>query len=203
MSSKFASYEMENNLREEGRAFIAGMDEVGRGALAGPMVVAVAVLPTGCDLKLCDSKLLSRRQRNVLALQLLDQASGFGVGSVSAPEIDQLGLSKALELAATRALEHLDSPLSVLIIDGKQNIFDEDFVLSRVKADRDIACVAAASILAKVYRDEIMVGMADSFPEYGFDKHVGYGTARHIDAISRSGLTNIHRRSFKLKVSRP
>ncbi len=196
-----ASYETEYILHNQGRAIVAGMDEVGRGALAGPLVVAVVILPQGCDLILRDSKLLSRRQRNVLALQLLAQASGFGVGSVSAQEIDQLGLSQALELAATRALEHLSTPLSVLIVDGKQNILGEDFVIARVKADRDVACVAAASIIAKVYRDEIMIGQAAVYPEYGFDSHVGYGTARHIDAISRKGLTGIHRRSFKVKVS--
>lgn len=193
-----ASYETEYN---EGHTFVAGMDEVGRGALAGPLVVAVVILPVECDLSLKDSKLLSKRQRNQIAQQLLDQASSFGLGSVSATEIDQLGLSPALGLAASRALVHLDSPISVLIVDGNHNVLGEDFVMTRVKADRDVACVAAASIIAKVYRDEIMVGMSSNYPEYGFDSHVGYGTARHLDAISRSGLTGIHRRSFKVKVS--
>lgn len=196
-----ASYETEYNLHNQGRTFVAGMDEVGRGALAGPLVVAVIILPVECDLSLKDSKLLSKRQRNLIAQQLLDQASSFGLGSVSATEIDQLGLSPALGLAASRALVHLDSPISVLIVDGNHNIIGEDFVMTRIKADRDVACVAAASIIAKVYRDEIMAGMSAVYPEYGFDSHVGYGTARHLDAISRSGLTDIHRRSFKVKVS--
>lgn len=192
-----ASYEMETELCRAGSGLVAGVDEVGRGALAGPLVSAAVILPSGCDLTLRDSKKLSKKQRAALFYQILESCDDFGIGLASQTEIDTYGLSLALRMSFVRALEMLDMPFSAVILDGKHNAIGEDFVICQTKADESVACVAAASILAKVFRDELMHGQAEQFPAYGFDAHVGYGTKRHLDAISKHGPSPLQRLSFR------
>lgn len=193
-----ASYETEIDLRAQGHSVVAGVDEVGRGALAGPLVSAAVILPANCELSLRDSKKLSPSRRAALFYQILESCDDFGIGLSSQTEIDAYGLSLALRMSLVRALEMLDRPFSAVILDGTHNAIGEDFVVCRPKADENCACVAAASILAKVYRDELMRGQADQFPAYGFDAHVGYGTRRHLDAISKHGPSPLQRLSFRI-----
>lgn len=187
---------------------IIGIDEVGRGCWAGPLVAAAVALPSVIPpditaLGLHDSKKLSGRQRQVIDAGLRALKVPTGLGWVSANEIDQLGLTRAVGLAMRRAYEQL--PLNVrqksprLIIDGSFNYLP-DIANSRavVRADGSEAAVSAASIVAKVARDEWMrTKAADEYPVYGFEKHVGYGTPQHSKALREYGVCNLHRRSFK------
>ncbi|AHB42678.1 Ribonuclease [Candidatus Saccharibacteria bacterium RAAC3_TM7_1] len=181
---------------------ILGIDEVGRGPWAGPLVVGAVVL--GCDIDgLTDSKKLSAKRRTELALEIREKAAGVGLGWVRADEIDTLGLSQALALACQRAVQAVDT-LGVayheIILDGTVNFLKDTpkgrYVTTLKKADLLIAAVSAASIVAKVARDEYMVQQAELYPDYGFASHVGYGTAIHRAAIEKYGVTPLHRLSF-------
>ncbi len=195
----WAGYEYEEMARSQGLKFITGADEVGRGCLAGPMVVGMAVLQDECGLQVADSKLLSAKKRAVLADLIKQQAHAWSIGRVECTEIDELGLSTALRLAYQRALDNLGVQPDRLVIDGPHRILDHDFIEPIVKADQQIACVAAASILAKVERDTWMQTQADVYPQYGFATNVGYGSAQHLAALREHGPSPLHRRSFKVK----
>jgi ribonuclease HII len=188
---------MENKLRRDGKVLICGIDEVGRGCLAGPLVAAAVVLPEGCRMRLHDSKLLNREARELLAPRIQDKAIGYGLGWVSNTEIDEMGMTWAVTLAYERALEELDADVSSIIIDGNYNyLADYDIAETLVKADQKVACVAAASIIAKVARDNYMYEFCKRYPEYCWDSNVGYATRKHRDAIAEYGLTDLHRQSF-------
>ncbi len=181
---------------------IVGIDEVGRGPWAGPLVVGAVVLPDGFDLPgLTDSKKLSAKRRDVLAAQIKERASGWGLGWVHAAELDAVGLSKALRLATIRAMEAITVPYHEIIIDGTINFLQETgkgaYVTTLPKADALIPAVSAASIVAKVARDAYMAGLDVEYPGYGFGSHVGYGTAKHRQALDTLGITPQHRKSFK------
>jgi ribonuclease HII len=195
----WASYDYEIAARGKGLRLIAGADEVGRGCLAGPLMVGVVVLSEGCELQVADSKLLSAKKRAVLTGLIKQQAVGWSLGRVEHTEIDELGLSAAIKLAYERALDGLGIEPDRLVIDGPQRIIDQDFVEPIVKADQKVACVAAASIIAKVARDEWMQQQADAYPHYGFASNVGYGSPQHLAALKEYGPSPIHRRSFKVK----
>jgi ribonuclease HII len=195
----WASYKYENDLRAAGRKLIAGADEVGRGCLAGPLLVGMVVLPEGCELQLADSKLLSAKKREVLAEQIKAKAIAWSLGRVEHSEIDELGLSVAIKLAYRRALDSLGLVPDKLVIDGPHRILEASFVEPRIKADRDVACVAAGSIIAKVARDEWMHAQAEAYPQYGFATNVGYGSKAHLLALREHGPSPIHRLSFKVK----
>lgn len=174
-----------------------GIDEVGRGPLAGPVVVAAVIL--GCEVPdgLDDSKKLSPKKRACLATEIKKTATAIGIGWVSASNIDQFGISKALKLATTKAVAQIKAPHDQIIIDGQINFLpDNPKVVTMIKADGRIKPVSAASIVAKVARDEYMKRLAAIFPEYGFDKHSGYGTATHLAAIKKHGPSPVHRFSF-------
>ncbi len=185
---------------------ILGIDEVGRGPLAGPLVVGAVILPSEeqdwfSDLK--DSKKLTTKKRESLSKLILEN-SATGLGWVPANELDNLGISKALELATRRAVKSVQSlhaPFSEIIIDGKINFLHgtplEKYTTTCIKADDKIREVSAASIIAKVARDNYMIELATKYPEYKFDKHVGYGTKSHVAAIFKYGLTEEHRKSFE------
>jgi ribonuclease HII len=179
---------------------IVGIDEVGRGPWAGPLVMAAVVLGETTIGGLTDSKKLTKKRRQELAEQIQESAAAYGIGWVEAAELDQIGLSAALTLACRRALEQIDVPYHEIIIDGTVNFLRDTgkgkYVTTMKKADLLIASVSAASILAKVARDDFMATLDESFPEYGFSSHVGYGTAKHKSAVERHGLTPQHRRSF-------
>lgn len=195
----WANYEYEDALRAAGYKLIAGADEVGRGCLAGPLLVGMVVLPAGCKLQLADSKLLSAKRREVLAKQIKAEAIAWSLGRVEHDEIDELGLSVAIKLAYQRALDGLGLAPDKLVIDGPHRIIDLDFVEPIVKADQKIACVAAGSIIAKVARDEWMYAQAELYPQYGFATNVGYGSKAHLAALREHGPSPIHRTSFKVK----
>lgn len=176
---------------------IVGLDEVGRGCWAGPLVAGAVILGEPIA-GLKDSKKLSRTQREKLDAEIRVSALGFGLGWVSPEELDRVGLTEAVRLAMQRALAEVKAVYDEIIIDGNLNFFaDDSRSRAVIGADNSVPEVSAASIIAKVARDRYMAEMALCFPGYGFDKHVGYGTAAHQLALQANGLTELHRRSFK------
>ncbi len=179
---------------------ILGIDEVGRGPWAGPLVVGAVVLGNAQIDGLTDSKKLSKKKRDALDVLIREQASGYGLGWVEAKEIDEIGLGPALRLATIRAVEQVKAPYHEIIIDGTINFLSETskgaFVTTLAKADLLIQSVSAASIIAKVARDNYMALQDTIYPGYGFTSHVGYGTAAHRYAIDTLGVTPLHRLSF-------
>lgn len=195
----WANYDYEIAARANGLKLIAGADEVGRGCLAGPLVVGMVVLPVGCELQVADSKLLSAKKRALLAEKIRDEAEAYSLGRVEHNEIDELGLSAAITMAYARALGNLNAVPDRLVVDGPHRILDRDFVEPMIKADQKVACVAAASIIAKVARDEWMQDQDALYPDYGFATNVGYGSAQHLAALKQYGPSPIHRLSFEVK----
>lgn len=179
---------------------IMGIDEVGRGPWAGPLVVGAVVLGSAKIEGLIDSKKLSKRRREELYDEIVSRAACYALGWVHADEIDRIGLSAALTLATKRAVEQISVPYHEIIIDGTVNFLQNTnkgpHVTLMKKADVLISAVSAASIVAKVARDNYMIRMDELYPVYGFQSHVGYGTARHREAIRLHGVTPIHRLSF-------
>ena len=175
---------------------ILGIDEVGRGAWAGPLVVGAVVLG-GAEIDgLTDSKKLTSKKRSTLAKQIKEQAA-IGLGWVSAETIDRIGLSKALNMAARLAVKDIDAKYSEIIIDGTVNLLENEKVTTLKQADLLIPSVSAASIIAKVARDYYMSEVIHKeYPDYSFDKHVGYGTAAHLAALQLHGASEVHRLSF-------
>lgn len=186
--------------RAAGFLSIAGVDEAGRGALAGPLVAAAVVLPEGADrlpelAGLNDSKVLAASARERLAAALQDCAAAIGVGAVEADEIDELGLSAANRIAMERAVWALPCVADALLIDAFT--LDSDLPQHGI-IDGDALClsIAAASVIAKVTRDRIMVEAHRRDKRYGFDRHKGYGAPSHLDALRRHGPCGLHRRCF-------
>ena len=179
---------------------ILGIDEVGRGPWAGPLVVGAVVLGGATIEGLTDSKKLSKKRRAELDIIIRKQATGIGLGWVSSNEIDEIGLSAALVLATKRAVEQVNVPYHEIVIDGTVNFLKEtskgQYVTTMKKADLLVPSVSAASIVAKVARDNYMTDQDKAYPGYGFKNHVGYGTAAHILAIDKLGVTPLHRLSF-------
>jgi ribonuclease HII len=175
---------------------IVGIDEVGRGAWAGPVVVG-AVLLGGASIEgLTDSKLLTRVQRERLSLEIRQKAKAVGLGWVSAKQLDAIGLSEALKLASRRALVHIRGEYTEIVIDGTIRLIDDSRVTLMKKADLLVPSVSAASIVAKVARDNYMHHVDSIFEGYRFRSHVGYGTTAHRKAIKEYGITPLHRLSF-------
>ncbi|OGL22051.1 ribonuclease HII [Candidatus Saccharibacteria bacterium RIFCSPHIGHO2_01_FULL_45_15] len=179
---------------------ILGIDEVGRGPWAGPLVIGAVVLGGAQIEGLTDSKKLSKKRREQLNILIRDQAAGYGLGWVSAAEIDQIGLSESLRLATRRAVEQIKVSYHEIIIDGTINFLDGtskgQYVTTMKKADLLVPSASAASIIAKVARDSYMAEQDDAYPGYKFSSHVGYGTAVHRAAIDKLGVTPLHRLSF-------
>ncbi|KZC93851.1 MULTISPECIES: ribonuclease HII [Clavibacter] len=201
--------DLERELLRAGSALVIGCDEVGRGALAGPVAVGMAAVgydagafPVG----LRDSKMLSEKRREALHPLVSAWVRHSAVGMASAEEVDSLGITACLGLAGRRALvelHHLGVPLldSVVLLDGSHDWLTPALahpvpVRLRVKADRDCASVSAASVLAKVHRDRLMAAWHDESPEYGWAGNKGYGSPAHLDAIRASGASPIHRRTW-------
>ena len=181
------------------KTMIVGIDEVGRGPWAGPLVVGAVVL--GCEIEgLTDSKKLAKKRREALNAEILDKAASVGLGWVHADELDELGISVSLTEATKRALRQINVPFHEIIIDGTVNLLSgttlSQYVTTMKKADLLVPSVSAASIVAKVARDAFMAEQAAHYPEYGFVAHVGYGTAAHRAAIDTHGVTPLHRLSF-------
>lgn len=184
----------------EGFRFIAGVDEVGRGCLAGPVVAAACILDLAKPLPrgLNDSKKLTAKRRGEIAEQLkADYACVFAVGQVEAEEIDRINILEATRKAMRIAIEKLNPRADFLLIDAVQ-LKDVAFPQKAIiKGDSISASIAAASILAKTYRDALMTGYDREFPHYGFASHVGYGTAVHLEALRSHGPCQLHRKTFR------
>jgi ribonuclease HII len=174
-----------------------GIDEVGRGCWAGPLVAGAVALKAPIP-GLKDSKKLSKSQRDKLAVVIHAEALAVGIGWVSAGELDAVGLTEAVRLAMERALQQIEIAYDEVIIDGNINYFPDN-VKARaiIKADDTVPAVSAASIVAKVARDNYMSELGAPYDRYGFEKHVGYGTALHLERLKLHGISDIHRRSFK------
>ena len=195
-------WEIENGLYDQGVPSICGVDEAGRGPLAEPVCAAAVVLPRGLVIPgLADSKKLSEKQRERLFDEIRAQAVTYGVAFATVEEIEERNILQATFLAMDRAMRQLEPLPALALIDGNRSA---DFfpVESRciVKGDAKCASVAAASILAKVTRDRYMREMAEQYPMYGFERHKGYGTAAHREALLRYGPCEIHRKSFLKKM---
>jgi ribonuclease HII len=174
-----------------------GIDEVGRGCWAGPLVAGAVILTTPI-VGLKDSKKLMKKQREKLAAEIQINALAVGLGWVSPAEIDDIGLTASVRLAMGRALEKITTKYDEIIIDGSFNFLSGDPRSKAViKADDSIAAVSAASIVAKVARDQWMHEASATFPGYGFDQHVGYGTKLHLEKLKVHGICSLHRLSYK------
>ena len=201
-----ATLRLEKELFRRGFRLVAGVDEVGRGSLFGPVAAAAVILPPEWLLRrppswagaIDDSKLLSPARRAELAVSILREASGVGVGLASAAEIDSLNIYRATHLAMVRAVENLPALPDMLLVDG--------FPIKDVKyrqmgipqGDQKSRSIAAASIVAKVFRDGLMRVFAGLYEGYGLDRNKGYGTEEHIRSLKDKGPTGLHRTSFKL-----
>ncbi len=188
----------EKHYRRGGFRLIAGVDEAGRGALAGPVVAAAVILPEEFNHPdLDDSKVLSPEKREELYAVIIEEAVSYAVASASSEEIDQYGILRATLLAMTRALEALDPSPQLALIDGQFTTPWRGLQKAVIDGDARCLSVAAASILAKVTRDRFMEEADQEFPEYGFFQHKGYATRRHLEALRQYGPCPIHRRSFR------
>ncbi len=188
------------NLMPEGGKYICGVDEVGRGPLAGPVVCAAVIMPTapiidGVD----DSKKLSAKRRGQLSAEILKNAIDCRICLIEPQIIDEINILEATKLCMKNAVEGLEVTPDLCITDGNMTLDVALPQLSIIKGDAKSYAIGAASIVAKVYRDGLMQEYAALYPEYGFDANVGYGTAAHIEAIKKYGLTPVHRRSFTKK----
>ena len=186
--------------RRNGAQTIVGVDEVGRGPLAGPIVTAAVALPLdrrpAWIAELRDSKQLSPLQRERLAPKIRDGAIQWAIGWVQAAELDRLGMTSALRLACRRAVEQLDAPPDMVLADGRDDLRLPIPTEMVVKGDAKVASIAAASIIAKTARDAWMIELDARFPGYGFARHKGYGTAEHLRALAERGPCSEHRQSF-------
>lgn len=193
-------WEIENSLYSNGVKVICGVDEAGRGPLAGPVCAAAVILPSGLEIPgLTDSKKLTDKKRRELFPIIKEQAIAYGVGLASHEEVDEINILQATYLAMERALAQLTVKPDIALIDGNRA---KDFglpVRTVVKGDSLSMNIAAASILAKVTRDDLMLEMAKEYPEYSFEVHKGYGTKAHYEALRQHGASPIHRKTFLKK----
>ena len=198
--SQINMWEIEESCRAQGFGLICGVDEAGRGPLAGPVCAAAVILPHGLEIPgLTDSKKLSDKKRRELFPIIQQEAIAYGIGLASREEIDEINILQATFLAMERALAALSVRPELALIDGNR---EKDFglpVKTVVKGDSLSMNIAAASILAKVTRDDLMLELAKEYPQYGFDIHKGYGTRAHYDALREYGPCPIHRTTFLRK----
>lgn len=195
--TNFAPVTVEQSYWDHGQ-LVVGIDEVGRGALAGPVSVGAVVLALNTPIDgVHDSKMLSPATRARLSDQIFAHAAAVAIGDASADEVDMLGLTGALRLAGERALELLTLPYVAVLLDGRHNFLQAKTPTTMIeKGDQRSQSIAAASIVAKVHRDRLMVDAARAFPRYGFADHKGYGSKAHRDAIATFGVCPLHRRTF-------
>lgn len=195
------TFDEEARLWQAGYCHVAGVDEVGRGALAGPVVAAAVIVPPQSDQQgiwgvVNDSKRLTPQRRHSLATELQQAALAWGIGAIDAAQIDRIGIGPATRLAMVAAITALSPSADYLLIDWVRLPLCPIAQASFAKADQRIVSVAAASILAKVHRDQLLIAMHDRYPHYGFAQHKGYGTATHLAAIRDNGPCIEHRHSF-------
>ena len=196
--NKISLFEFDKDFYNKGLSFVSGIDEAGRGPLAGPVVAAAVILPKDIFIDgVNDSKKLTEKKRNVLFEEIKQKAFSYGIGIVDAKTIDEINILQATFLAMKKALEQLSVTPDLLLIDGNHIIpnlkYNQQAIVS---GDAKSACIACASILAKVTRDNMMLEYAKKYPQYNFEKHKGYGTKAHIEAIEKFGPCPIHRMTF-------
>ena len=192
---------IENEIYDSGVTLLCGVDEAGRGPLAGPVYAAAVMLPRGCEIPgLNDSKKLTEKRREALFDTICEKALSFGVAMAGVEEIEERNILGATFLAMNRAIAQLSPRPELALIDGNRNTGITVPSRCIVKGDARCADIAAASILAKVSRDRYMLEMAERWPEYGFEQHKGYGTALHYERLRRYGPSPIHRPSFLRKM---
>ena len=190
--------EKEEELRKNGFKYICGIDEAGRGPLAGPVVIASVIMPADSMIEgVNDSKKISEKKREKIYEQILEEAISYGVAIIGQDEIDEINILNATKKGLTVSLQELSQKPDLILVDALNGIDTLGIPYdSIIKGDAKCYSIAAASIIAKVTRDRIMREWDKVYPEYGFEKHKGYGTAAHIAAIREHGLCPIHRRSF-------
>lgn len=194
----YSTFSLEQSLLERGYSLIAGIDEAGRGCLAGPVVAAVVVVSNKDQYipGVWDSKIMTLKRREDVYDELCETVEAFGIGSADAGEIDELGIGEAASLAMRRAYGRLEVRPEIVFVDGAR-VKSPNFSGYKVKfGDSKHYVISAASVIAKVHRDRFMRNMAERYPGYGFERHVGYGTREHLAAIAENGATAIHRRSY-------
>ena len=199
--SERTMWEIEDGLYASGMQVICGVDEAGRGPLAGPVCAAAVILPSHLEIPgLNDSKKLTDKRRRELYPAILEKALGYGIAFADHKEIDEINILQATYLAMERALDQLSVKPDIALIDGNRAKNFGLQVQTVVKGDSLSANIAAASILAKVTRDDVMLQMAESYPQYGFEVHKGYGTKAHYEALAQYGPCPIHRMTFLKKL---
>lgn len=195
-------YQYDGSLRKEGFGNIAGIDEAGRGPIAGPVVASAVILPDNVKIEgLRDSKKVPEKERGILFWDVLSFAAHVGVGIVGNAEIDRLNILQATKLAMRNAVDDLSIVPDLLIIDAVALPSVAVRQISIIKAESKSASVAAASIVAKYVRDAIMVSYHDIYPEYNFKKHKGYCTEEHLEMVRKYGPCDIHRKTFEKVMS--
>ena len=194
--------QFERALQAKGLRYIAGVDEVGRGPLAGPVVCAAVIMPLEEDklvVGVDDSKKLSEKKREQLAEEIKSRALCYTIVEIDEKTIDEINILEATKLGMKKAIESLEIPPEVVLTDGNMTIDTHFPQHSVIHGDALSYSIGAASIIAKVYRDHMMDEFAKTYPQYGFEKNKGYGTAAHIQGIKEHGLCPIHRRTFTKK----
>lgn len=193
--------EYENKALDQGFEIICGIDEAGRGPLAGPVYAAAVILPKGHIIEgVNDSKKLSEKKREQLFDKILDECVSYGIGIADEKEIDEINILQATFLAMRRAVDNLSVKPDIALIDGNKKPGLDIEQWDIVKGDSKSASISAASILAKVSRDRYMLEMAERYPQYQFEKHKGYGTKLHYEMLEKYGISPIHRKTFLKKL---
>lgn len=194
-------YSIENEYREKGFNIICGVDEAGRGPLAGPVYAAAVILPSDYVIEgLNDSKKLTEKKREALFDEIKEKALAYGIASADEKEIDEINILNATFLAMKRAINSLSVKPDLALIDGNQKPHTDIEEVTVIKGDAKSMSIAAASVLAKVSRDRFMLEMAEKYPQYEFARHKGYGTKLHYEKIAQYGVCDIHRRTFLKKI---
>lgn len=197
----YPTLEIEKSLWVKGYKYVCGMDEVGRGCFAGPLVVGAVVFPQDVVLPqgIADSKLLSHKQRESLESGIKSQALAWTISQISVALIDKIGIGKAVQMAFRQALKKLQPQADYTLIDAFYiNRFNRQKQRAVKGGDKVCASISAASIIAKVYRDELMEKLDEKYPGYNFKQNKGYGTLEHRQALAKYGLSKLHRQSFNL-----
>ncbi len=199
--NKKPSFKYEKLLRKKGYKFIAGLDEVGRGAFAGPLVAAAVILPEKFRINgIKDSKLLTSNKREELSSYILKNSVAYAISEVNLIYINKYGIGKATELAFLNCLKNLENKFDFVLVDGYGiKKYNKNLQKGIIHGDNISVSIAAASIIAKVYRDNLMIKLHEKYPNYNFLKNKGYGTKFHRQALKRYGISKIHRTSFNLQ----
>ena len=200
---KYPDTKLEEKLLQKGFRYVLGVDEAGRGPLAGPVVVGAVLIENTKQVveNVRDSKKMTKKQRKKAFVEIQEKSTAFGIGIVDAKEIDRVGIKEAVKeamiLAVSEVEKKIKKKVDYIISDGAVYLLDDHKMMSISRGDLNHYSIAAASVLAKVTRDMIMEEYSKKYPNYGFEKHMGYGTKMHLDAISKHGICDIHRKSYE------